>query len=363
MTKTNRDVRALSSSCLLFVALAFAPSCANKSDDTNAVELNDASEALTQAEYDCEREKRTCLISADCDADARDVCESALRACREPVRDERSRVRELCRTQRDACEADATSEAELHACHVAEHECKLPVDPPEAVCHVDALRCIWDARTEWPDAGWPDAGSPPRDHADEHACREQERACKDLLRLDREDLPKAPKCGRPHCAPREPAPKGWSADHFQCERERRECLIEADCDSNAYTACEVAFDACEEPARAERERVPALCRDERHSCEAASTDDAGRHACHIAHHRCTLAVDPPEAICRIEAHECRWAARLDDVTAPPAGPHHESAAHRACHEAEHDCVEATRLHPEDLPRLPLCAPVPPECTP
>jgi hypothetical protein len=69
-------------------------------------------------------------------------------------------------------------------------------------------------------------------------------------------------------------------------------------------------------------------------------------------------VDPPEAICRIEAHECRWAAGIPDVT-PPMDPPHPgpSAAEQACREAEHDCVESRRVH------FPHCSPVPPECTP
>lgn len=339
----------------MFIALGFAPSCASETDDTDALELDDASEALTQAEYDCERSKRECFISAGCDEGARDACEAVFRACREPVRDERARVRELCRAQRDACEDLATDDAELHACHMAEHECKLPVDPPEAICHIDALRCIWDARVAAPDLD----PSPPA-HAAEHACHEEEHACKESLRLDRADLPVVPKCDPPPCTPLDPAliPPDF-ADHFRCERIKHECFVTAHCDASLRAACESAFHACEEPVRAERERVHALCHAERESCEAVATDEADHHACHVAEHRCTLPVEPPEAICRIEALECRWAAGIPDMPPPPrdppaAGP---SAAEHACRDAEHDCVEARRVH------IPHCAPLPPECTP
>lgn len=81
-------------------------------------------------------------------------------------------------------------------------------------------------------------------------------------------------------------------------------------------------------------------------------------ACHIAEHRCMLPVDPPEAICRIEAHECRWAARVT-LDEPPA----MRPADHGCRAAEHACVESLRVHPDELPQPPLCAPTPLECTP
>lgn len=356
MTKTNQSMRTLWLGCPLVIGLVVAPACASDTEDTNDLEVDDVSEALTQAEYDCEREKRECLIVADCDEGARDVCESAFRACREPARDEASTVRALCRAERDACEAAAVNEAELNACHIAEHECKLPVDPPEAICHVDALRCIWDARTSPPDTD-----PPPVDRDAEHACREEERACKESLRLDRADLPKAPKCEAPRCGPHghghghAHVPHG-SSDLIACERARRECLIAAACDVGLSDACQNAFHVCADPLRDEHERVHALCHAEREDCDAAAADEAARHACHIAEHRCMLPVDPPEAICRIEAHECRWAERIT-LDEPPAVP----PADRACREAEHACVDALRVHPEELPQPPLCAPAPVEC--
>lgn len=350
MTNIDQSKRALWLACSLFIALSFAPACASDAGNANELEVDEVSDALTQAEYDCEREKRECLIVADCEDGAREACKSAARACREPAHDEASRVRALCRAERDACEATATTEAEHNACHIAEHECKLPVDPPEAICHVDALRCIWDARTSPPDTDPPPAGREA-----EHACHEAERACKESLRLDRADLPKAPKCEAPRCGPR--GHVHGSVELIACERERRECLISAACDVVLSEACESSFHVCADPLRAEHDRVHALCHAEREACEAAAADEAARQACHLAEHRCMLPVDPPEAICRIEAHECRWAARVMQGE-PPAPP-----ADHACREAEHACVESLRVRPEELPQLPLCAPALPECTP
>lgn len=352
MTETNHSMRALWPTASLLFALCAAPSCVSESEDSDAFELDDASEALTQAEYDCEWEKRECFIAADCDAAQRDACESVFRACRAPVRDERARVRELCRAERDVCESLATSDAELHACHIAEHECKLPVDPPEAICHVEALRCSWDARADEPDA------APRRArHGIDHACHEEERACKESLRLDRADLPVAPKCEPAACDPRDPAPLPPDiTDHVRCELDKRECLLDAGCDEPLRAACESAFRACEEPVRAERRRVHALCHAERESCEAVAVDDASHHACHIAEHRCKLPVDPPEAICHLEALECRWAAYVPGVTPPPGVPHAgPSPAEHACHEAERECVESRRVS--------WCRTLPPACAP
>jgi hypothetical protein len=276
MTKANQTMRALWLTSLLLVA-----SCAG--DATG--EIDDASGALTQADYDCERSRRACLNVSDCDADTRYACDSELYACRASARAERARVRELCRAQRDDCELIATNDAERHACHIAEHECKLPVDPPEAICHVDALQCRWDANLVATDGGPPHAS-----HASEHACHEEEKACKRALRLDRTALPVAPSCEPRYCAPHGRGPHGpgphgpgpfppGSAEHEACKREH--------------------------------DRVHAFCRAEREHCEAAA---------------------PSEAV------------------------------HRACHEAEHDCVELGHLRPAHLP-WPPCTPGTPGCAP
>ena len=233
MTKTNQAMRTLWLTSLLLAAA----SCAD--DDTG--ELDDASGALTQADYDCERSRRACLNVAGCDADTHYACDSALYSCRASARAERARVRDLCRAQRDDCELIATNDAELHACHIAEHECKLPVEPPEAICHVDALRCSWDAHLL---AG---NGGPPRaSHGVEHACHEEEHACKHALRLDPAALPAAPHCEPLSCAPHGrghgpgPFPPG-SAEHHACKLEH--------------------------------DRIHAFCRVEREHCEAAASSE------------------------------------------------------------------------------------------
>ena len=335
MMKTNPDLRAPWVGCVL-IAAAFVPGCANEVPAASEEpEVEDTTEAITQAEYDCERTKRECLAAADCDADLREACESAFHACKDPVRAEQKQVRETCRAQRETCDAAAADDAARHACHVAEHECKLPVDPPEAVCHIDALNCIWAARSAAPDA------TPPMKSEAEQACRETERAC---------------------TAADPTVPDTQSM--FACERTKRECLIAANCDADMREACTGAFHACAEPIRAEKKRVHELCHAEREACDAAATDEAGRQACHIAEHRCKLPVDPPEAVCRIDAEECRWAAKgAPDMTDPMNPRPDPSAAELACRETERACKESLRMRPEDLPKPPHCPPAPRACTP
>jgi len=359
--------------CVL-VAAAFAASCGSRTPVPESLEVDETSDALTQEQFECERTKRECLVKADCDADAREACETAFRACEEPVRAEKKQVREMCRTEREKCAAAATDEAGRHACHMAEHKCKLPVEPPEAVCHIEAEECIWAARDMSPAPTMP-----PTKSAAEEACREQERECKESLRLHPEDLPKPPKCPPgpppPACTPDDDAgvaddapeaPVPESLDDLTCERTKRECLIAADCDADKREACKSAFHACEEPVRAEKKLVHEMCRTARETCEAAATDEAGRHACHIAEHKCKLPVEPPDAVCRIEEEECVWAARgMGEMKAAPApmSPPMKSAAEEACREKKRECVEAKRMRPEELPKPPHCPPRPPACKP
>lgn len=373
MRTSTLDPRSWWVGCLL-VAAALAPSCGNQSPAPESLELDAVSEALSPDQYECEREKRECLVAADCVAEAREACESTFRSCTEPLRAEKKRVSEQCRSERDTCEAAATDDAGRHACHIAEHKCKLPVEPPEAVCHIDALECDWAARM---------SSDPPESDADKaakKACHDEEHECKESLRMKPEDLPKPPHCPHdpppPACDPSAPAepvePEAPEAPlpipgEPDCELEKRECLIAADCEPDARKACESAFRACEEPARAEKKRVREECRASRETCEEAATDEAGRHACHIAEHECKLPVEPPEAVCRIEAEKCIWAARPEsdpmtpaEPTMPPPEP---SAEEKACHEQERACREEKRVPRDDLPKPPRCAPSPPACMP
>jgi len=376
--------------CLLVAA--FAVSCSEETPVSEQIDVDQTSDALSQPQFECESTKRECLVAADCDADKRDACESAFRDCNAPVKAERDQVHETCRTEREACDAAATDEAGRHACHVAEHKCTLPVDPPEAMCHVDAEECVWAAR------GTDEPKMPPDKSEAEQACRAQERECRDAKRLHPEDLPKAPKCAPPpppDCAPVVPppapatpaAPAPGPGDHSACERTKRECQVAADCDDAKRDACESAFRACEEPLRAERDRVHEMCRTSREACEEAATDEAARHACHMAEHKCNLPVEPPEAVCRLDAEECLWVARgMAEPPAPPKPmmppsaakpimpppvemtppkmmPPHDTDAEHACHEAERECNDAMRVPPEDLPKPPMCPPGPPKCMP
>jgi len=231
------------------------------------------------------------------------------------------------------------------------------------------VECLWAAR-----AAAPAPTTPPTANAAEMACREQERACKESVRLNPENLPEAPKCppAPPPCNEAEPAEPEPVPDaleyqlHFECERAKRECLVAANCDADLRAACTSAFHACEEPVRAERKRVHELCHAERETCDAAATDEAGHHACHVAEHRCKLPVEPPEAVCHIDALECLWAAQsAHDVAAAPDSemPPGPSAGELACRETERACKDSMRLRPDDLPEPPHCPRVPPACAP
>ena len=376
MINSNPDLRTPWAGCLL-LAVAFAAGCGTQAPVAEAVEVDEASDALSVDQIACERTKRECLVAADCDADKRETCETAFRACEEPAREEKKRVRDMCHTTRAACDAAAADEAGHHACHVAEHKCKLPVDPPEAVCHIDGLECVWAARSGTDDAA-------------EKACRDKEKECRDATRVDRDDLPEPPKCGPPpppKCTPAdvdpaEPAtPAPTTPSDMSCERTKRECLIAANCDADKRGACETAFRACDEPVREEKKRVHEMCREARETCEESAADEAARHACHMAEHKCRLPVEPPEAVCRIEAEECVWAARDTAEPTPPAEPMtppdamtppdpkepkvkpEKSAAQEACREKERECTESKRVRPEELPKPPHCGPRPAECTP
>jgi hypothetical protein len=358
MKNTNKDPRAPWVSRILFAA-ALAAGCGSQASSPSPIEVEDNSEALSAAEIECESTKRECLIAADCEPEAREVCEEAFRACEEPARAEKKRVREACKVERETCEeAAADDEAAKHACHIAEHRCKLPVEPPDAVCRVDAEECRWAARSEGGDGT-----TPTPDNAAEEACRETERECKDALRVDREELPKPPHCGPnpPACEPAEPgteeAPAPLPISPDECEQTKVACLVAADCEPDARELCETAFRACREPLDAEKKRVHDECRTVREACDDAAADEAGRRACHLAEHECKLPVEPPEAVCRIAAHECVWAAQDASTEDGP------SAAEEACRETERACVEEKRVPREDMPKPPHCGPKPPACAP
>jgi hypothetical protein len=389
MRKPNRDLRATWLGCLLFISAA-AAGCAD-ARVPEKLEVSDIPDALSQPDFDCERTKRECQTAADCDADKREACEDAFRTCEEPVLAERDRVHEMCRTARETCEAAATDDAGRQACHTAEHKCTLPVDPAEAVCHIDAEECIAAARPAGAKPTMPPA--PPSDA--EKACHDKEHECTDAKRLDPKDLPKPPMCGPakpPECKPEPPPPPPADpavdpnapiVGHETCEKTKRECLIAADCAADKRDACEGAFRTCEAPARAQRDALHEKCRTERETCEAAATDEAGRHACHTAEHKCTLPLEPADAVCHVDAEECLWAARPADAKPPadppammpppamppammpgmmppaPPPPHEESDAEKACHEKEHECVESMHKEPADMPEVPKCPPPPP----
>jgi hypothetical protein len=375
MIKNDQDLRAPWLGSLLFIA-AFAASCASGVKTPEPLAVDDYTDALSQDQFDCERTKRECLSAAACAADKREACETAFRSCEEPVRAERDKLHETCRTARESCEAAAVDETARHACHMQEHRCTLPVEPPEAVCRVDAEECIGKAHG----MTMPQPTMPPQMSDAEKVCHETERACRDEKRLDPKDLPEAPHCGPgmmppppppPACTPVEPAapttpttaPAAMTQDHFACEKTKRECLIAADCAADKRAACEAAFRSCDEPFRTEKERVHAQCRAARESCEAAASDEVGRHACHMQEHTCNLPVEPPEAVCHIDAEECIWTA--NGMHKPePMMPPQMSDAEQACHETEHTCVEAKRMQPEALPEPPHCEPpAPPPCKP
>ena len=364
MKTPNLDLRSSWVSRLLFTA-ALAAGCGTTTSPVSTnLEVEDTSEALSEDELDCERTKRECLIAANCEADPREACEEAFRACEEPARAEKKKVHDACRAEREACDEKATDDAGRHACHMAEHKCNAPVEPPDAQCHVDAEECIWTAR------GGAAPSMPPSDA--EEACREKERACHDMLHTGPDDLPKPPKCEPlppAACEPEAdtpaepPAPLPVDDD---CERTKRECLIAADCDKDKNEACETAFRTCEEPVRAERDKVRDQCRSARETCEAAATDEEGRHSCHIAEHECKLPIEPPEAVCRIDAEKCLWAAKgaaEPPVMTDPPTPHEPSAAEEACRETERTCREAKKEPKEDLPKPPKCGPKPGKCGP
>jgi hypothetical protein len=196
---------------MLFVA-AFAAACGSERQSTDDVVVDGTIDALSQDQFECERTKRECLITADCDHDKREACKEAFHACEEPVRDEKKRVHEMCREAKKTCEEAATDAAARHACHKQEDQCKLSVEPPEFQCHIDAEECLWIARGMMdPTPPTTPPTMPPtmppamppmhRMESDaERACREAEHECRDAMRLDRMDLPKAP-----HCEPEPPA--------------------------------------------------------------------------------------------------------------------------------------------------------------
>jgi hypothetical protein len=157
------------------------------------------------------------------------------------------------------------------------------------------------------------------------------------------------------------AAPAMTQNHYACEKTKRECQIAADCDPDKREACETAFRTCDEPSRLEHERVHDMCHAAKETCEQAAQDDAARHACHMQEHRCMLPVEPPEAVCRIDAEECIWNANgmmMPEPMMPPAHPE-MSDAEKACHETEHTCVESKRMHPEELPKPPHCEPTAP----
>src|SRR5262245_40098949 len=97
MTTSNPTLRAPWFGSLL-IAAATAVGCAHETKIAEEeVAVADTSEALTQEEFDCEKAKRECQIAANCDAGMRDACETAFKACVDPLRDERKTVREQCR--------------------------------------------------------------------------------------------------------------------------------------------------------------------------------------------------------------------------------------------------------------------------
>ncbi|HET8935033.1 MAG TPA: hypothetical protein VFN67_16405 [Polyangiales bacterium] len=363
MKTPNLDLRSSWVSRLLITAALAAGCGTSTSASPTSLEVEDNSEALSEDELDCERTKRECLIAANCEVDPRAACEEAFRACEEPARAEKRQVHDACRAEREACDETAADDAGRHVCHMAEHKCNAPVEPPDAQCHVDAEECVWTAR------GGAAPTMPPSDA--EEACRDKERACHEMFHMDPEDLPKPPKCEPPPpaaCEPVEepaepPAPLPVDDD---CELTKRECLIAADCDKDLNEACETAFRACEEPARAERDRVRDECRTAREACEAAATNEEGRHSCHIAEHECKLPIEPPEAVCRIDAEKCLWAAK-DGVEPPvmtdPPTPHEPSAAEEDCRETERTCREAMKAPKVELPKAPKCGPKPAHCGP
>ena len=364
MKNTHSDLRAPWVSRLLLVAAALAAGCGAQTPSLDTLEVEDNSEALSASELECERTKRECLIAADCEPQARAACEEAFRACEEPARAEKKRVKEACKQERETCDEAAADEDAQHACHIAEYRCKLPVEPPEAVCRVDAKECRWAART--------DTMTPPTDDTAEQACREQERECKDLLRGDREELPKPPHCPPgppPVCEPQDmteemtaPAPLPLVSPD-ECERTKVDCLIAADCDPDARATCETAFRACREPIQAEKKRLHEQCHSARESCESQAADEAAKRACHLAEHECKLPVEPPEAVCKIAAHQCKWAAQdAAEQVADGGAPSGPSAAEEACREQERACVEEKRIPREDLPKPPKCGKAP-KCMP
>jgi hypothetical protein len=364
MKTPNLDPRASWVSRLLFTA-ALAAGCGTTTTPVpTTLEVEDTSEALSEDELDCERTKRECQIAANCEQDAREACEEAFRACEEPARAEKKKIHDACRAEREACDEKATDDAGRHVCHMAEHKCKASVEPPEAQCHVDAEECVWTAR------GGAAPTMPPSDA--EEACRTKERACREMLKMDPEDLPKPPKCEPPPppacveeggVAAEPPAPLPVDDG---CEKTKRECLIAADCDKDKNEACETAFRACEEPIRAERDAVREKCKADRETCEAAATDETGRHNCHIAEHECKLPIEPPDAVCRIDAEKCLWAAKEaaePPVMTDPPTPHEPSAAEEACRETERTCREAKKEPKAELPKAPKCGPKPGKCGP
>lgn len=392
MGKSSSDLRG-KWVAYIFCLAAGAAGCASQTPVSENVAVDDYSDALSADQFACERTKRECLVAADCAADKREACESAFRSCEQPLKDEKKALHDKCHAEKETCEAAAKDEAARQACHTAEHKCTLPLDPPEAVCRIEAEACVAAAKAAAGTAGAPAAAGAPAPgpgpkSAAEEACREKERACRDEKHLKPEDLPMPPKCapaGRADCVPAAPTaptapavpatgPADMSTDHVACERTKRECLIAADCAADKREACESAFRACEEPIRAEKKRVSDKCREDKETCEAAATDEAGKHACHIAEHRCKLPVEPADAVCRIDAEECVWAARVKNGTAtttpepkmPPEPKEPKPAPspeEQACRDTEHTCVESKRVKPDELPKPPHCPPAPPVCKP
>lgn len=214
--------------CLLLLT-ALTANCSNGGE---APAVDNAADALSQADYECESAKRECLIAAQCEADQREACEDTFHACKEAAHEEKEALHETCHTAKQTCEAAATDDAALTTCHVEEHKCMLPAEPPEAICHVEMEECLvaaginivpppppandtmappappaMDPMDPPPPPPAMPRVMPPHEQSDaERACRDTEHECKDAMRPSPMDLPMVPKCEPPHPAPGECGP-------------------------------------------------------------------------------------------------------------------------------------------------------------
>lgn len=222
MTNPDRCLRSPWVGCFLLLS-ALGASCASSAP---TAEVEGAVDALSQGDYECEKAKRECLVSADCDPDQREACETTFHDCKYAVKEDKDAQHQVCHAAKETCEAGAADDAAWTACHTEEHRCMLPVEPPEAVCHIQMEECLVAAGIFFKSV--PEPKDPMMDPMDpmgamgpkmpkpeksdaEIACRDEEKVCKDAMRLDKDELPKPPHCdpGPPPpatCAPEPPKP-------------------------------------------------------------------------------------------------------------------------------------------------------------